>query len=514
MAIITIDYSKATPVKAVDYITSKACIVGSCNLLDVASDPSIPASLGYAQQMMATARMHQKAMEEDDRKYYHLKLSFDPRDRVENGGCLTDEMAMRIGMQLMDEIFHGGESVGGVHNDRAHMHFHGISNAVNLETGKMVDIRLEDYRRIKDRVQEICRENGLHDIDWREATRAKREREQDPEFPIQETFAEKGLQARGETSWKDDLRTIIDDAATRCSTMDEFREQLQANGVTLTRCTETTISYKLGDHKACRGDTLGADYTAAAIRDALEHNHEPELDRAGSVDNLIAGAQALAAGVKPLTLAERQVARNLGRLAAIPRREIDAMCDHAHLATWEEKQLIWGNCRAAKDDFWLEYSAQNLALRKQINDAYSQRRLAKECEWILDPRNRRSSLIGIVFAMIYLSTHRNVKQWDQTIDRLKHQQQQLRKAGSHFKAKSSDATGILRERGLTKDAYLKGVKELQTWADTIRMQNEEMLTPAELEKARREAEKQRQAQRQQAQTSKPDRKKIRDEVER
>lgn len=483
MAIITIDYSKATPVKAIDYITGKASIVGCSNLLDWNGDPSIPNSLSYAQQMMATARTHQKAMAEDDRKYYHLKLSFDPKDRVENGGHLTDELAMQVGMQIMDEVFPGGESVGAVHDDRDHLHFHGVSNAVNLETGKMVDIRQQDYRKIKDRVQEICREHGLHDIDWREATRAKRERENQPEFPEAQTFAEKGLQGRGKAVWKDQLRDLIDQAATSCTTMDEFREQLQANGVTLTRCTDTTISYKMGDHKACRGDTLGADYTVAAIRDALEHNHEPESPHM-SLDAKISNAEGRSAGGIPVSLEHRQIARQLGRLAGIPRGDIDAMCDEAPKATWEEKQDAWASCMAQKDDFWREYNIQNQAIREELDKAYKRRRQARQIEWLIDPRNRKTSLLGIIVALIYLATHDSVWVTDVKIDQLKRQQQSLREEATAFKAKSGKAVETLRQKGLTLDEYMANIKDLQKQAESIRWQNDLMLDPEELQQKR------------------------------
>lgn len=483
--------SKATPDKGINYILNPEKVIAQGNQ-GFASPTNDPEKL--ARQMMMTMHLFQKGKEFDERKYYHAKVSFDPKDRPERGGSLTKEKANAYAAKYAAKTWPGREVVWAVQDHGEAIHVHFIVAACERDTGKKLDADNKEYRRWKDGAQELAREMGLSDLDWRKATKEKRAKEREGEFPENLTFAEKGLREQGKAVWKDELRDLIDQAATSCTTMDEFREHLQNNGVTLTRCTQDTISYKYGEHRACRGDTLGADYTAAAIRDALEHNHEPELTRTGSVDDIIAGASGIAAGVNPLTLAERQAARSLGKLAGMPRTEIDAMCDYAPKATWEEKQLAWGNCKTAKDDFWREYNAQRIALQKQISDAYAQRRLIRECEWMLDPRNRRSSLIGMIFAFIYLSRQRNLVDINEHIDCLKHQQQELRTAGARFKDKSSGATEVLRQKGLTKEEYLKKVDELQIWADAIRMQNEEMLTPAELEKARKEAEKQRQAQ--------------------
>ena len=118
MAIVTIKASKATPGKALEYITDKgkAAMIGAHQL-----DPN----QDLAKQMMMTAKLWGKAE------------------------------AMEIGTRIMLEFFPGSESVGSVHTDKDHLHFHGVINAVDMQSGKMVDMRDADYRRLKDRVQEI-----------------------------------------------------------------------------------------------------------------------------------------------------------------------------------------------------------------------------------------------------------------------------------------------------------------------------------------------------------------------
>lgn len=460
MAITTIKASKATPSKALDYITDKgkAALVSTYKL-----DPS----QDLAEQMMATARIWGKAQEEDDRKYYHLKISFAPQDWTRNGGPLTEQEALQIGMDIMEEFCPGNESVGSVHTDQAHLHFHGVINAVDLETGKMMDMRRSEYRRMKDRVQEICAERGLTAIDWRQATKDKRAREQQPDDAVTQTFAEKGLQERGKAVWKDDLRNIIDQAATSCTTMDEFRAQLLENGVTLTRCTDQTISYKLGDHRACRGDTLGADYTVAAIRDALAHNCEPGQIRKGRLDDMIATAAGKAAGGEPVSLERRQMARAAGRLAGVPRGDIDAMCDHAPKATWEEKQQIWNECLDMKAEMWEDWRRRNEENAEKLKKAYDKIWEIRRYEWLMDPRNRRASLIDLVVGLIYFSRNDRIFVAQAELDRLKEQQQRLREEAAALKSRGNKAFEKLREKGLIREEYQAAVQELNGRAEQV-----------------------------------------------
>lgn len=366
MAITTIQASKATPTKGINYIKNKAALTGILNL-DINQD--------FAKQMMTTAMLWNKAQEENSRKYYHTKISFDPKDWTKNGGTLTEKEALAIGLQLMKEFFPNHESVGVVHTDRNHLHFHGISNSVNLKTGKMVDMRKADYRKFKDRVQEICAERGLSSIDWRESTKQKRLTEKQAKEPIEETFAEKGLKSRNKVTWKDELRNIIDQAASTAKDLDEFKAFLEAQGVTLTRCTDKTISYKLGEHKACRGDSLGGDYTIQAIHSALNHNRtEPVAEQGKDYANITdkinnaAKKKTVINSNQYITKADREVFRSAGRQIGLKRAAIDEMCDNATQATYDDKKSAWDAYRQAQADYWEYYYAEKARLQKAFEE--------------------------------------------------------------------------------------------------------------------------------------------------
>lgn len=434
MPISTIKASKATPGKAIDYILDKDK-AGQWSVLNL--DPF----RDMGKQMMLTARMWEKAQNENDRKYYHLKISFHPDDWEKNGGVLTEQEALEMCMGVVHEFLPEQECVGAIHNDKDHLHFHGIINAVNMENGSMLDMRNAEYRKLKDRINEVAEERGLSTVDWRKATARKRMEELQPDDPVSQTFAEQGLQEHEKASWKDSLRAIIDEAASSCGSMEEFQDALARKGVTLTRCTGATISYKLGGHRACRGDSLGGDYTSRAISKALRNN-KSRLPRE-----------------------DRDKYRELGRMAGIKREEIDVLYDMSARATWAEKQKVWEAYKEAKDAFWEDYKARQQKISATMDDAYRRRQKARDAEWVLNPRNRRRSIGGILFAAIVLKKTGRSSIIDSDIAMLRMQQDQLKKEAKEFKARSSDALETLRTKGLSLDAYMMSVQNLQTIAE-------------------------------------------------
>lgn len=312
MAILEMKASKATPHKAVKYILNpqKAAMYFVLNL---------DASGNYAEQMQETSDIWGKNQNEDDRKYYHNKISFAVEDWDKNGGPLSIKEAMRFGYEFVKETWPENETVGSVHVDREHLHVHLITNSVNFKTGEKLHMSDHEIRKLKDRVQEMSKEKGLYELDWKQATKEKREKQKNGELQPEEyeilTFAEKGIREREgmpisvrklsenekptKVSWKDELRVIIDYAAETSKSLKEFNETLNYYGVTTPRNTATTISYlHPGREKAVRGDTLGGAYTKAAIMEAIEYNKlQPEVEdieqkEHPSIEALISGARA------------------------------------------------------------------------------------------------------------------------------------------------------------------------------------------------------------------------------
>lgn len=496
MPIVKCAASKATPAKGLAYIMDPEKVLASGSQGFRSEDPE-----RMAEQMIQTMHVHGKGWNQDERKYYHTKVSFDPRDLKSQGGILDENLANRYAARMAKKLWPGREVAWSVQHHGTAMHVHFIIGACEMATGKKLDARNSDYRKWKDYSQELAQEMNLSTLDWRKATKEKREREIQSENAVDETFAEQGLKSRGQTSWKDELRNHIDEALKESSSVDEFRRSLKEKGVVLTRCTEKTISYKLGDHQACRGDSLGGDYTAAAIRNALEHNsqeveQEQEEKPASAPVKKSLGAQIGNAAVKAgdqenyaaavrdtqkriekrvFSKEERQFYREFGRIAGMKRSEVDALCDHANEATWSEKQQVWSECNQTITDFWAEYNARQSLLKDQKDEAYIKLRRLNDAKWALDPRNRRRSFFGGMYALIVIAKTDSRFMIEHELLQIKRAQEDLRRSRDEFKKASGDAKDTLKQRNLPLDEYMEGIKKMQEIAKKIQVKDAPLL---------------------------------------
>jgi len=260
--------SKAKPKKAIDYITDpkKAVIVSSLSMDD---------NENYAKQFKQTCDLFGKGSKNNERKYYHFKLSIDPNDNP------APEQSHKLAEKLAQELFSAHECVIATHNDTDTLHSHIIINAASFETGKKLHLNDSAYRNCKDLAEKLGAEMGFTPLMWREKTSAKRQRDKnDTSLESKSlTNAERNIAKRdfdGTASWKDALRHAIDEAKANTASRAEFQNYLYENfGVIMPRNTAKTVSFvhpAVGETKAVRGMKLGGLYTASSIDEALLNN--------------------------------------------------------------------------------------------------------------------------------------------------------------------------------------------------------------------------------------------------
>ena len=237
---------KAKPNKAIKYVTDpkKAAIIVT-HALDDERD--------YATQFKETYNLFGKGLSFGSRKYYHFKHSFDPKDNV------SPSEASQMTEELARQVFDDYEYIIATHTDKAHVHCHLIVNSVSFETGRMLHLNNDEYAELKDLSNSIAISHGFSALDFRKAA-ADRISSQENRVTL-----------KGGTSWKEELREVIAIAVHDCTTMEEFESYINDYGVTITRNTAKTISFKHPNkQKSIRGDKLGADYTKEAILNELE----------------------------------------------------------------------------------------------------------------------------------------------------------------------------------------------------------------------------------------------------
>lgn len=258
--------SKARPQKAIEYITrpEKAAFVDVLNL-DEGED--------YARAFEATAAYYGKNGSLGERKYYHFKFSAARSDGI------SPEKHQAAAMELARRLFSDYECVIATHTDTATVHSHIIVNSVSFADGRKLHCDDREYRAMKDLANEVGIEYGMTPLDWR-AAKAVKKWELENDMAVEYAEAEKRIVLRGGTSWKEELREVIDYAKAAAFDWTSFEEILNEYGVTFSRDTNKTVSFVHPQkQRAVRGSSLGEGYTKADIMQALEltAEYKPEI---------------------------------------------------------------------------------------------------------------------------------------------------------------------------------------------------------------------------------------------
>jgi hypothetical protein len=196
---------------------------------------------------------------------HHVIQSFKP-DEVD------PQKANEIGLQLAEKMAEGHEVAIYTHTDKNHIHNHIVINAVNYEDGRKFHAHGQDaidrFRKVSD---ELCKEHGLSVVEERSAD-------------VRYTLAEQSLLEKGESSWKDEIRTAIDQAKEQTASFEEFQECLKDQGVQATLRGKNITYEHLESNKKVRGTKLGLAYEKETILHGFERQVTRERAAAGSAE--------------------------------------------------------------------------------------------------------------------------------------------------------------------------------------------------------------------------------------
>lgn len=173
---------------------------------------------------------------------------------------VSPEQAHLYAQELAAILFPDDECVIATHTDTKTVHCHIIVNAVNPITGKKLRITESDYTKMKDEANRLGSEFGYSTIDFRKKAQNKR------------TTEESHIIMKGGTSWKEDLREVIEEAKLSSSTQEEFISHLALYGVSVTRSKTEYSFLHPQKKKATRGLKLGNNYTKKEIDIVIETN--------------------------------------------------------------------------------------------------------------------------------------------------------------------------------------------------------------------------------------------------
>ncbi|MGE3680315.1 MAG: relaxase/mobilization nuclease domain-containing protein [Bdellovibrionales bacterium] len=172
----------------------------------------------------------------------------------------SPEKYNQMGRKLVEKWAPGHLAWVTTHTDKGHIHNHIVICTVNSETGKILDTKKKNIKRLHEISNEICRENGLSQM-------GKRVKEPDVNMPKQV----REMVKRGKNSWYADLIQKVDFARAASTNFDEYVGILDELGVRA-RVENKNISYGYGDKKAIRGRTLGKNFDKDGLMKAFEEN--------------------------------------------------------------------------------------------------------------------------------------------------------------------------------------------------------------------------------------------------
>ena len=245
MPLLKASAGKATPRKALAYITraDKARFVDVQNLFE---------DEDYAEQFRQTAARFGKYTDYGERKYYHFKLSPDRADHAD------PFMVQEYAKACAEKMFGDCECVIATHTDTQTVHAHMIVNAVHPITGRKLHFNDADYTRLKDMANEVGEQFGFSSLDFRK--KAENNRTQD----------ERHILLKGGTSWKEELREVIEEGKMLATSEEEFISHLADYGVKIARSGKDYSYLHPQKSKAIRGQKLGDNYTKREVLSVIE----------------------------------------------------------------------------------------------------------------------------------------------------------------------------------------------------------------------------------------------------
>lgn len=196
---------------------------------------------------------------------HHVIQSFKPNE-------VSPEQANEVGRELAKEIAPGHEVMVYTHADKAHVHNHIVINSVNFEDGSKYQSSKKDLYNIREKSDNLCRERGLSVLKEHEKS------------PLRHTLAEQGILERGETSWKEEIRSVIDHEKEHSTNYVEFKNKLQEHyGIEVKERGKNITFTHPDNNRKVRGSRLGNEYEKETIKHGFDRQAERSQER-GNTD--------------------------------------------------------------------------------------------------------------------------------------------------------------------------------------------------------------------------------------
>ena len=207
------------------------------------------------EEMLAVKRQFGK---EDGTVAYHGYQSFAP-------GEATPELAHEIGVKLAKQLW--GEKyqvIVATHLDKSnHLHNHFVVNTVSFLDGIKYHRTGQDYRKMREASDALCREYGLSVIDQPESGRSKQ-------------YGEWRAEQENRPTWRGMIRAEIDEVIRQSMTERQFFENLRKRGYEIKVGADISVRPPGKPRFVRLKRNFGEDYTLENIRRRILAQQRPE----------------------------------------------------------------------------------------------------------------------------------------------------------------------------------------------------------------------------------------------
>lgn len=265
MAYTRIHAIKKTLNKALDYIenpekTEEQLLVSGYNVDPLSASVEFEMTAALAREVKGDYSKTGGA----NNLAYHMIQSFSPHDKI------TPEQAHELGKKWADEILQGKyEYVISTHVDKGHIHNHIIFNSVSFYDYKKYEtVPYKTAALLRKTSDRLCEEQGLYVI-------------KNPNLKQKSPSHYEWEHRKAGTSWKAQIKDIIDKAISETSDYESFKTALQKANVEIKE--GKRISFRItgaGQERFCRGDRIGKEYSREKI---LERLAAPKGKKRGKV---------------------------------------------------------------------------------------------------------------------------------------------------------------------------------------------------------------------------------------
>lgn len=236
------------------------------------------------EEMMLTKELYDKT---DGRTYKHFVLSYPPGENIDLEKIRDNAKEL---VNSCDSL-NGHQVFIAVHDDREHKHAHIIVNSVSLEDGHKLQWSKKDLARMKERCNELSREQGLH-VPEKGKTYSGEEREETAAWS-KETYNLLKRAEKGEVkSYIQEIALAVMECKEQAKSREDFIQKMNEKGYgvdwqdTRKYITFTDLERQNQGEKKCkvRNNKLETYFAVDFGKESLEHGFEVNLRREKTIE--------------------------------------------------------------------------------------------------------------------------------------------------------------------------------------------------------------------------------------